>query len=88
MIFMHYMLFVFFKNDDLRSLMVFVPWFKAGSVFAKPMRQRRCVTTMDLFYDKYGKAPAAGLSLFTLFGDLFAVPSTLVGLGKLCRPTY
>lgn len=86
MIFMHYMVFVFLLRMmiSLLSLMVSVPLFKAGWVFAKPMRQRRCVTIMDLFYAKYGKAPAAGLSLFTLFGDLFALPATLIGLGKLC----
>lgn len=83
MIVMHYMLYAFLLRMMI-SLMFFVPLFEAGWVFAKPMRQRRCVTIMDLFYVKYGKAPAAGLALFTLMGDFISLPSTLIGLGMLC----
>ncbi|XP_059192968.1 high-affinity choline transporter 1-like [Centropristis striata] len=54
-----------------------------GLVFAQPMRERNCVTMLDPFHAKYGKAVTAGLSLASLFMDLFWFPSTLMGLGGI-----
>lgn len=45
------------------------------------MRERKCMTMMDPFYDKYGKVLAAALSVFSVFVDLMWVPTTLTGLG-------
>ncbi|XP_070772572.1 high-affinity choline transporter 1-like [Enoplosus armatus] len=53
----------------------------AGLVFAKPMRERNCVTMMDPFHAKYGKLLTAGLSLVSLSIDVVWVPTTLIGLG-------
>nr|XP_046258047.1 high-affinity choline transporter 1-like [Scatophagus argus] len=55
----------------------------AGVVFAKPLRERNCVTMLDPFHVKYGKVIAAGLSLASLFIDLIWVPTTLIGLGGI-----
>ncbi|TWW78497.1 High-affinity choline transporter 1 [Takifugu flavidus] len=52
-----------------------------GFVFAKPMRKRRCITVLDPFHQKYGKALTAGMSLVSLCLDMFWVPATLTGLG-------
>ncbi|XP_073338703.1 high-affinity choline transporter 1-like [Pagrus major] len=52
-----------------------------GTVFAKPMRERNCVTMLDPFHIKYGKAVTAGLSLTSLYLDLVWIPSTLIALG-------
>ncbi|XP_029691070.1 high-affinity choline transporter 1-like [Takifugu rubripes] len=52
-----------------------------GFFFAKPMRKRRCITVLDPFHQKYGKALTAGMSLVSLCLDMFWVPATLTGLG-------
>ncbi|KAM9345470.1 high-affinity choline transporter 1-like [Symphorus nematophorus] len=54
-----------------------------GSLFAKPMRDRNCVTMLDPFHIKYGKVLTAGLSLASLFIDVVWVPTTLIGLGGI-----
>ncbi|XP_041803569.1 high-affinity choline transporter 1-like isoform X2 [Chelmon rostratus] len=54
-----------------------------GLVFAKPMRERNCVTMLDPFHMKYGKVLTAGLSLVSLLVDVVWVPSTLLGLGGI-----
>ncbi|XP_042358436.1 LOW QUALITY PROTEIN: high-affinity choline transporter 1-like [Plectropomus leopardus] len=53
----------------------------AGLVFAKPLRDRKCVTMLDPFHAKYGKVLTAGLSMASLFVDVLWVPTTLIGLG-------
>nr|XP_033468761.1 high-affinity choline transporter 1-like [Epinephelus lanceolatus] len=53
----------------------------AGSVFAKPLRERNCVTMLDPFHAKYGKALTGGLSLASLCVDALMVTTTLIGLG-------
>ncbi|XP_029306084.1 high-affinity choline transporter 1-like [Cottoperca gobio] len=53
----------------------------AGTVFAKPMRDRKCMTMLDPFHAKYGKVLTAGLSLASLCVDVVTVPTTLIGLG-------
>ncbi|XP_059215537.1 high-affinity choline transporter 1-like [Centropristis striata] len=53
----------------------------AGFVFAKPMRDRKCVTMLDPIYAKYGKAVTAGLSLASLVMDLLWLSTILIGLG-------
>ncbi|XP_062286000.1 high affinity choline transporter 1-like, partial [Scomber scombrus] len=50
-------------------------------VFAKPMRERNCVTMLDPFHMKYGKVLAVGLCLFALIADLVWIPTILIGLG-------
>lgn len=45
------------------------------------MRERHCVTVLDPFHQKYGKALAAAMSLVSLTLDMFWVPATLTGLG-------
>ncbi|KAM3862848.1 high-affinity choline transporter 1-like [Diretmus argenteus] len=52
-----------------------------GLVFAKPMRDRKYVTMIDPFQIKYGKVPAAPLSLASVFMDVIWVAGTLTGLG-------
>ncbi|XP_041804060.1 high-affinity choline transporter 1-like [Chelmon rostratus] len=54
-----------------------------GLVFAKPMRERNCVTMLDPFHVKYGKVLTAGLSLVSLIIDVVWVPTTLIGLGGI-----
>ncbi|XP_042358435.1 LOW QUALITY PROTEIN: high-affinity choline transporter 1-like [Plectropomus leopardus] len=53
----------------------------AGLVFAKPLRERKCVTMLDPFLAKYGKGLSAGLSMAAVFMDLLWVPTILIGLG-------
>ncbi|XP_059215579.1 high-affinity choline transporter 1-like [Centropristis striata] len=53
----------------------------AGLVFVKPMRDRKCVTMLDPFHAKYGKAVTVGMSLASLVLDLLWVPTILIGLG-------
>ncbi|XP_041803696.1 high-affinity choline transporter 1-like isoform X1 [Chelmon rostratus] len=53
----------------------------AGLVFAKPMRERNCVTMLDPFHVKYGRLLTAGLSLASLIMDVVWLPATLIGLG-------
>ncbi|KAM6997231.1 high affinity choline transporter 1-like [Tautogolabrus adspersus] len=55
----------------------------AGFIFCKPMRDRRCVTMLDPFNMKYGKALTAGLGLVSLFVDVIWIPTTLLGLGGI-----
>ncbi|KAM3606806.1 uncharacterized protein V6R79_023481 [Siganus canaliculatus] len=55
----------------------------AGSVFCKKLRERKCVTMLDPFHEKYGKVFTAGMSLASLFLDVLWVPSTLIGLGGI-----
>ncbi|XP_068183880.1 high-affinity choline transporter 1-like isoform X2 [Antennarius striatus] len=52
-----------------------------GLLFAKPMRERNCVTILDPFMAKYGKVVTAGLSLVSFCLDVILVPITLIGLG-------
>ncbi|KAM4590948.1 high affinity choline transporter 1-like [Odontesthes bonariensis] len=52
-----------------------------GSVFAKPMRDRRFMTMLDPFQDKYGKAITSGLCLVSVFLDVVWVAETLISLG-------
>ncbi|XP_068183762.1 high-affinity choline transporter 1-like [Antennarius striatus] len=52
-----------------------------GLVFVKPMRDSNCVTMLDLFYFKYGRVVAVGLSLMSVLTDVTWVPGTLIGLG-------
>ncbi|XP_074503158.1 high-affinity choline transporter 1-like [Sebastes fasciatus] len=56
-------------------------FFVAGLVFAKPMRERNCVTMLDPFRAKYGKVLTAGLSLVSLSTDVLWLATTLIGLG-------
>ncbi|XP_069565397.1 high-affinity choline transporter 1-like [Brachyistius frenatus] len=52
-----------------------------GLVFAKLMRERRCMTMLDPFQVKYGKVVTASLSLVSMCTDAIWVPTTLIGLG-------
>ncbi|XP_072247618.1 high-affinity choline transporter 1-like [Leuresthes tenuis] len=52
-----------------------------GLVFAKPMRDRRCMTMLDPFQVKYGKVLTAGLCLVSVFLDVVWVAETLISLG-------
>ncbi|XP_068597901.1 high-affinity choline transporter 1-like [Brachionichthys hirsutus] len=54
-----------------------------GLLFAKPLRERSCVTMLDPFHYKYGKEITAVLSLASLFTDLTWVPGTLISLGGI-----
>ncbi|XP_078016975.1 high-affinity choline transporter 1-like isoform X2 [Epinephelus lanceolatus] len=55
----------------------------AGFVFAKPLRERHCVTMLDPFHAKYGKSITAGLAMVALLMDLLWVPTILIGLGGI-----
>lgn len=52
-------------------------------MFVDPVRDRKCMTILDPFHVKYGKAITAALSLASLFLDVIAVATTLNGLGML-----
>uniref|UniRef100_A0A3P8UX10 High affinity choline transporter 1-like n=1 Tax=Cynoglossus semilaevis TaxID=244447 RepID=A0A3P8UX10_CYNSE len=52
-----------------------------GLVFAKPLREKNCVTILDPFQMKYGKFVTAGLCIFSLFLDLMCLPVVLIALG-------
>ncbi|XP_062245668.1 high-affinity choline transporter 1-like [Platichthys flesus] len=52
-----------------------------GLVFAKPLREMKCVTMMDPFHIKYGKVLTAGLSLASILIDILWVALTLICLG-------
>ncbi|XP_068597138.1 high-affinity choline transporter 1-like isoform X2 [Brachionichthys hirsutus] len=52
-----------------------------GLFFAKPMRDRNCVTMLDPFHFKYGKVMTAGLSLGPIAVDVAWLAATLTGLG-------
>ena len=51
-------------------------------MFAKPLREMKCLTMMDPFHIKYGQVLTAGLSLASVLNDILWVASTLIGLGK------
>ncbi|XP_049455831.1 high-affinity choline transporter 1-like [Epinephelus fuscoguttatus] len=55
----------------------------AGFVFAKPLRERHCVTMLDPFHAKYGKSVTAGLAMAALLMDQLWVPTILIGLGGI-----
>ncbi|XP_029927317.1 high-affinity choline transporter 1-like [Myripristis murdjan] len=52
-----------------------------GLFFAKPMRDRKYVTMLDPFQIKYGKVPAALLSLAVVSAEVLWMGATLLGLG-------
>lgn len=52
-------------------------------VFVDPMRDRQCMTMLDPFHAKYGKAVTTAMSLVSLFLDVIWVPTTLTGLGRV-----
>ncbi|KAM9345469.1 high-affinity choline transporter 1-like [Symphorus nematophorus] len=54
-----------------------------GLLFAKPLRERNCMTMMEPFDIKYGKAVTAGLSLCSLFIDMVWEAATLMSLGAI-----
>ncbi|XP_053272805.1 high-affinity choline transporter 1-like [Pleuronectes platessa] len=53
-----------------------------GLVFAKPLREMKCVTMMDPFHIKYGQVLTAGLSLASIYLDVMCVTVILICLGK------
>ncbi|XP_033836033.1 LOW QUALITY PROTEIN: high-affinity choline transporter 1-like [Periophthalmus magnuspinnatus] len=54
-----------------------------GFVFAKPLRDKKCVTMMDPFHRKYGKGITSFFCLVSVFIDLLGMASTLTGLGAM-----
>ncbi|XP_053289184.1 high-affinity choline transporter 1-like [Pleuronectes platessa] len=52
-----------------------------GLVFAKPLREMKCVTMMDPFHIKYGQVLTAGLSLASIFIDILWLAFTMICLG-------
>ncbi|XP_033836034.1 high affinity choline transporter 1-like [Periophthalmus magnuspinnatus] len=58
-----------------------VSFLLCGCVFAKPLRDQKCVTMMDPFYRKYGKGFTAVMCMVSLFIDMLWMASTLIGLG-------
>lgn len=58
-----------------------------GALFVNPMRDRKCMTMLDPFHFKYGKAITTALSLVSIFLDVIWVPTTLTGLGTDKQPT-
>uniref|UniRef100_A0AAV2MKL9 High-affinity choline transporter 1-like n=1 Tax=Knipowitschia caucasica TaxID=637954 RepID=A0AAV2MKL9_KNICA len=52
-----------------------------GLFFAKKMRERKYVTMMDPFQQKYGNMISAILSVALLISDIIWVTGTLIGLG-------
>ncbi|CAN9500172.1 unnamed protein product [Ophioblennius macclurei] len=53
----------------------------AGLVFAKPMREQKYITVLDPLERKYGKFPAAIMSLVSVLLDVMWVATTLISLG-------
>ncbi|KAJ0049890.1 hypothetical protein NL108_005186 [Boleophthalmus pectinirostris] len=53
-----------------------------GLFFAKKMRDRKYVTMMDPFQNKYGNIISAVLSVALLVSDIIWVTGTLIGLGS------
>lgn len=51
-----------------------------------PMRDRKCMTILDPFNAKYGKAITAAMSVLSLFLDVIWIPTTLTGLGTVDLP--
>uniref|UniRef100_A0A8C6SRL2 Uncharacterized protein n=1 Tax=Neogobius melanostomus TaxID=47308 RepID=A0A8C6SRL2_9GOBI len=58
-----------------------VTYLLSGFIFAKPLRDQKCVTMMDPFYRKYGKGFTAVMCLASLFLDVLWMATTLIGLG-------
>ncbi|XP_029962365.1 high affinity choline transporter 1-like [Salarias fasciatus] len=58
-----------------------VSFILGGLLFAEPMRQGNYMTMLDPFHQKYGRIPAAGLSLASVLLDVIWVTATLIGLG-------
>lgn len=56
-------------------------------IFVDPMRDRKCMTMLDPFNAKYGKAITAVMSVGSLLLDVIWVPTTLTGLGTVDLPT-
>nr|XP_057920491.1 high affinity choline transporter 1-like isoform X2 [Doryrhamphus excisus] len=52
-----------------------------GVMFARPLRERHCVTMMDPFQRKYGKVLTGALCVASVAVDVLWVPTTLTGLG-------
>ncbi|XP_053291565.1 high-affinity choline transporter 1 isoform X3 [Pleuronectes platessa] len=52
-----------------------------GLVFAKPLREMKCVTMMDPFHIKYGPVLTAGLSLASISIDILSQALILICLG-------
>lgn len=59
-----------------------------GALFVNPMRDRKCMTMLDPFHQKYGKAITTVLSLVSLFLDVIWIPTTLAGLGTVKQPDF
>ncbi|XP_077388470.1 high affinity choline transporter 1-like [Festucalex cinctus] len=56
--------------------------FLIGGLFlAKPMRDKKYMTVMDPFRDKYGTGISGVFSIAMMMTDVVWVPSTLIGLG-------
>ncbi|XP_068604347.1 high-affinity choline transporter 1-like [Brachionichthys hirsutus] len=68
-----------------RALVVFLSYSLSfiigGLLFVRPMREQNCVTMLDPFHIKYGKAVTAGLSLLSVLLDVAWVASILSSLG-------
>lgn len=79
----YFRVFLKWKCGSLLIYMCFISVFKGGFLLAKPMRERNCMTVLDPFHQKYGKALTAAMSLVSLCLDMFWVPATLTGLGLL-----
>ncbi|XP_033844570.1 high-affinity choline transporter 1-like [Periophthalmus magnuspinnatus] len=60
----------------------FMTFILCGLVFAKPLREGKCVTMLDHFKLKYGKALTAPLSLASMSLDLMCVCLTFICLGS------
>lgn len=50
-------------------------------MFAKPLREKKCVTMLDPIHTKYGKVAVIGLCFFSLIADAAWIPVILIGLG-------
>lgn len=53
-----------------------------GLFFAKPMREKKYVTMMDPFQEKYGRVLSGALVLPCILVDVLWVSCTLLGLGE------
>ncbi|XP_072240304.1 high-affinity choline transporter 1-like [Leuresthes tenuis] len=65
----------------LMPLQYSVSFIIGGLFFAKPMRDKKYVTMMDPFQEKYGKVLSGALVLPCLLVDVLWVSCTLLGLG-------
>lgn len=68
------------------SVFLFV-CFLGGFVFAKPLRDKKCVTMMDPFHRKYGKGFTAIMCLASVCLDVMWMATILIGLGKRLKKT-